>query len=657
MLQTGSQSTQSGSCRRVSPPVLGAKTHDHWSGACAAGGDAPPGATRPDKRRRRVFVAVTTTAVLGLTAILRVGAEGSLIDAAKTGDAAAVRAMLARKVDANVASADGTTALHYAVQRDDVVMVDALLKGGAKTAVPTARGVTPLYLAAVNGSAPVITRLLDAGADPNTALPDGETTLMTAARTGNADAVRVLLDRGADLKRQEPAKGQTALMWAAAENNARVVKLLIARGADVKERSKGGAFTPYLFAVRGGHVDAATTLLDGGVDVNEALPDGTSALVLATINAHYELASVLLDRGANPNADGQGWTALHQIAWSRRHNAGFNLPGPVATGGVDSLDLVRKLVARGADVNARQKKEPRDGNRNLLNRLGSTPFLLAAKTDDVPLMRVLLECGANASIPTNNGTTALMAAAGVGIWAPGENPGSHEEALAAVKLAFESGGGDVNAIDKEGETALHGAVYRGGAIPVMQFLIDKGARLDVVNKRGWTPLTAADGVEYTPAVLKRYPEAAALLRKTMRERGMPVPESTQPGAGGAGSPRPVQETRATIWDGVFTDEQAKRGEAAYTKACAKCHAEDLLGSTNAPALVGQPFFARFDRVTADDVVDVIRRTMPQEAPDTLGIPAYVDIVAFMLKNNGSPSGKAELAADRAKLREILVTAK
>jgi mono/diheme cytochrome c family protein len=325
---------------------------------------------------------------------------------------------------------------------------------------------------------------------------------------------------------------------------------------------------------------------------------------------------------------------------------------------VDSLDLVRKLVAKGGNVNARQKREPRDGNRNLLNRLGSTPFLLAAKSADVPLMRVLLEVGADAAITTNNGTTPLMAAAGVGIWAPGENPGSHEEALAAVKLAFEAGSNEVNAIDKEGETALHGAVYRGGAIPVMQFLIEKGAKLDVVNKKGWTPLTAADGVEYTPAVLKRYPEAAALLRRTMRDRGMPVPDSTQPGAGGAGAPRTAaQDARSTIWDGVFTEAQAKRGEDAYLKTCAKCHAEDLLGSTNAPALVGQAFFARFDRASADDVLDVIRRTMPQEAPDTLGMQAYADIVSFMLKTNSAPPGTAELSTDRAKLREILVTSR
>ena len=593
-----------------------------------------------------------------LAGVIAAGAQTSLIDAARSGDSTTVRVLLAKKADANASSADGTTALHWAVQRDDGAMVDALLRAGATASAATRHGVTPLQLAATNGSAAVITRLLTAGASPNSAMPDGETVLMTASRTGAADAVRVLLDRGADLHRKEPAKGQTALMWAAAENNAAVVKLLIERGADLTERSKAGSFSPFLFAVRGGHVAAATALIDAGASVNESLPDGTSALVLALINAHYELASVLLDRGANPNADGQGWTALHQIAWSRRHNAGFNLPGPVATGGVDSLDLVRTLVARGADVNARQKKEPRDGNRNLLNRLGATPFLLAAKSADVPLMKVLLECGADARITTNNGTTPLMAAAGVGIWAPGENPGTHEEALAAVKLAFDAGSSDVNAIDKEGETALHGAVYRGGAIPVMRFLIDKGSRLDVVNKKGWTPLTAADGVEYTPAVLKRYPEAAALLRRTLRERGLPVPDSTQPGAGGAGAPRTaVQDARSTIWDGVYTDAQAKRGEDAYLRGCAKCHADDLLGSTNAPALVGQPFFARFDRTSADDVIDVIRRTMPQEAPDTLGMPAYADIAAYLFKTNGSPAGEAELPTDRGKLREILVTSR
>jgi uncharacterized protein len=553
---------------------------------------------------------------------------------------------------------DGTTLLHRAVHREDVAAVEALIRSGADVRAATRYGVTPLYLACENGNAAVVERLLAAGADPNGALPDGETVLMTAARTGRVEAVKALLDRGADLRRKEPARGQTALMWAAAENNAAVATLLIARGADPNERSKGG-FSPLMFAVRAGHIDATRALLAAGANVKETLTDGTSALVLAVMNAHYELASVLLDNGADANADAQGWTALHQLAWSRRHNFGFNLPGPVQTGNVGGLDLVTMLVEHGADINARQKKEPRDGNRNMLNRIGSTAFLLAAKSADVPLMRVLLENGADPSITTVNGTTALMAAAGVGIWAPGENPGTHEEALAAVKLAYEAGGGKVNDVDKEGETALHGAVYRGGAIPVIEFLIEKGAVLDVRNKKGWTPLTAADGVEYTPAVLKRYPEAAAVLRRAMRERGMPVPESTTPGRGTAGvaSTGGAQEKTKvrTIWDGVFTEAQATRGRELYARSCASCHAEDLLGSSNAPALVGQPFFARFGGTNADDVVEVIRRTMPQDAPDSLGVPAYADITSYVFKANGSPAGAAELPADRDTLKQILVT--
>ena len=574
----------------------------------------------------------------------------------------------------------GSTPLHEAVQRNDLTAVNALLKKGADVRAATRYGVTPLYLASVNGNAAMVERLLAAGADANVALPDGESVLMTAARTGDAATVKALLAHGADITAVEKLKGQDALMWAAAENNAAVVRLLVEAGADLERRSRGGTFTPLAFAVRAGHLDTTKALLDLGADVNETMPDGTSALVLAVINAHYELAGVLLDRGADPNADGQGWTALHQIAWSRRHNAGFNLPGPVATGSLDSLELARRLVAKGADVNARQKKEPRDGNRNMLNRIGSTPFLLAAKSADVPLMRVLLELGADASIPTANGTTPLMAAAGVGIWAPGENPGTHEEALGAVKLAFESGGGAVNDIDKDGETALHGAVYRGGNVLAIQFLIDKGSRLDVVNKKGWTALTAADGVEYTPDVLKRYPEASALIRKAMQARGMAVPESTQPGANSVtplatallnaapparaaepARPAAVEPVGApaaagrSIWEGVFTEAQAGRGEKRYMQSCARCHADDLQGSSNAPALVGEAFFVKHEGGPVDEVVERIRQTMPQEAPDSLGHEAYTDIVAFIMKQSGVPAGAVELPADRERLRQLAIT--
>ena len=612
--------------------------------------------------RTSPWLALSLALLIGTTAI--VTGESTLVDAVKSGDVAAARSLVARKADVNSREADGTTPLHWAVNGDDEAMVDLLVRAGASVQMANRYGVTPLRLAAVNGNAVIVSRLLAAGANANAAMPDGETVLMTAARTGSAGVIEALLASGADIAAREPAKGQTALMWAAAENNADAVRLLIQRGADPRERSKGGSFTPYLFAVRGGHVDASRALLDAGVPVDEMLTDGTSALVLATINAHYELAAFLLDRGANANADAQGWTALHQIAWSRRHNAGFNLPGPVATGGVDSLDLVRALVKHGADVNARQKKEPKDGNRNMQNRIGATPFLLAAKSADVRLMRTLLEVGADPKIKTLNGTTPLMVAAGVGIWAPGENPGTHEEALAAVMLALEVGAGDVNDIDDNGDTALHGAVYRGGAVPVIQILADRGARLDVVNKKGWMPVTAADGVEYTPAVLKRYPEAAALLRRLMAAKGLPVPASTQPGAGIiAGAPpaaaslaAPSQATASrNVWSGVYTAEQAARGEAGYKKACAHCHSDDLLGGQAAPALVGQPFSSRWNGTTIDGMLQTIRRTMPQELPDSLGTPGYLDILSYIFKVQGIPAGTTELPAEPGQLQQIAIT--
>jgi len=586
-------------------------------------------------------------------------ADATLVEAVKSGDAAAVKALLQAKADGNSAEADGTTALHWAARRGDLATVDLLLKAGAKASTANRYGVTPLYLASANGDAVTVARLLDAGADPNTSLPDGETVLMTAARTGNVVVIKALVARGANVRARERRKGQDALMWAAAENNAAAVTALIEAGADRDSRSNGGAFTPFLFAVRGGHLDSSRALLDAGVDVNQPLSDGTSPLVLAVMNAHYELAGLLLERGANPNADAQGWSALHQIAWSRRHNAGFNLPGPVQTGNLDSLELVRQLVKRGANVNARTTKEPRDGNRNMLNRLGSTAFLMAAKNDDVPMMRVLLEVGADPSLTTNRGTTALMVAAGVGIWAPGENPGTHEEALAAMKLALEVGGGDINDVDMDGETALHGAVYRGGNMAAIQFLIDKGAKLDVRNAKGWIPLTVADGVEYTPAVLKRYPEAAALLRKTMRDRGLPVPEGTHSPEVALAPPTAQSTSPATrtIWDGVFTQAQADRGRDQYRKSCASCHKADLLGESAAPPLAGPEFSQRWVGSNVDDLLTTIRRSMPQDAPDSLGTPAYVDLVSYLLSVNGSPAGANDMPLESAGLKQIQFTAR
>ena len=456
------------------------------------------------------------------------GNEPALVAAAKSGDLARMRALLRDKAVVDQAEADGTTALHWAAHRNDAEAIELLLRAGAAVRATNRFGVFPLHLAAVNGSAAAIERLLRAGADPNGALPEGETALMTATRSGSVAAVKTLLASGADVNAREAWKGQTALMWAAVDNHADAAKALIDGGADIDATSAGGVFTAFLFAVRGGHLEVARVLLDAGASANAALADGTSALTLAVMNAHYELAAMLLDRGADPRSDAQGWTALHQVAWTRRPNYGYNLPGAIPTGAVDALDFVRKLVKQGADVNARQTKEPRDGNRNMLNRIGATPLLLAAKAVDLPLMRTLMDLGASPELPNADGTTPLMVAAGVGIWAPGESPGTEEEALAAVQLLLEAGGGRVTDIDKNGNTALHGAVLRAGSIPLVKLLVSRGARLDVKNDKGWTPLTIADGVEYTPDIFKRYPETAAVLRALMKEQGLPVPDAASP---------------------------------------------------------------------------------------------------------------------------------
>jgi ankyrin repeat protein len=612
----------------------------------------------PGSRGLALSAAAAIALLVGLGVTLAAQTR-MLLDTVKAGDSRAAQAQLTKGADPNVVDADGSTALHWAVEYDDQALTQALLAAGARARVANRHGVSPLHLAATSGNAAIVQRLIAAGADVNSVTPGGETPLMMAARTGDPETVKALLTHSAVVDAREGWRGQTALMWAATENNADAIRLLIEAGADSKAKSTSGRFTALLFAVRGGHVDASRALLDAGDDVNEKMPDGMSALVLALYNAHYELAAFLLDRGADPGAGEQGWTALHQVAWSRRPNRGFNMPGAVPTGRIDSLEVVRKLVARGADLNARLTKEPRDGNRNMLNRIGATPFVMAAKSADVPLMRVLLELGADPTIKTADGTSALMVAAGVGVYGPGESPGTHEEALEAVKLAFEVGGGDVNDANRDGETALLGAVYRGGAVPVIQFLADQGAKLDVGNKKQWTPLLAAEGVVYASSGIRRYPEAAALIRKLMREKGLPIPEIVRDGGAvpivkAADSSAPGIKTN---WDGVFTDQQVERGQQVYQRACAACHLDSLQGDNVSPPLIGRGFLARFTGLSAHEMVQNLRASMPQNAPDSLGDRAYVDLVSYLLKANGSRAGALELPLDVAELEKITIVDK
>jgi uncharacterized protein len=499
-----------------------------------------------------------------------------LIDATKRQDAAAVRSLLTQRVDVNAAEADGFTALHWAAQRSNGPLVDLLLAAGANVKAATRYNITPLYLASLNGHAAVIERLLTAGADPNGASHEGQTMLMSAALAGRADAVRLLLARGARVNATEPYKGQTALMWAAAEGNTAAAAVLIEGGADVNAKSTAG-FTPFLFAVRNAHLETADALLKGGANVNDVAPDGSSALGMAVVNAYFELAAMLLDRGANPNLPDPRGSPLHTLAWLRKPGADGaagvgNTPHgpPPVTGSVTALQLAGKLLERGANPNARVEwKEATFGKeggtarnppniqlgRHLLSYTGATPFYVAAKNGDVAMMRLLADGGANPTTPTKAGITPLMVAAGLDYW-EGESPGpftgvSEAERLEAVKLALELGNdihahaifgdyrmvGDVDYtllyyphnIDEllelgvgdprwSGSTALIGAVVSGQP-SIVQFLVDRGARLDAKTALGWTPLKVAEGVFFANAK-KEFPTAAAILKKAMDARNI-----------------------------------------------------------------------------------------------------------------------------------------
>jgi uncharacterized protein len=478
-----------------------------------------------------------------VTAALLAG--GPLIEAVKSGDTETVRALVAARTDVNAAEVDGTTALHWAAHFDNLAAADLLIRAGARVTARNRYGVTPLWLACINGSAAMVEKLLAAGADPNTTMSEGDTALMTAARTGVAGAVKALLSRGADVNARENWKGQTALMWAAADDNLAAVEALIEAGADVQARTKyaprplartGGigrdaernsdvtkqaGFTALHFAVRAGATEVVKRLLASGATVRDVTSDGTGVLVLAIASTHYELARFLLQQGADPNAAGQGWTPLHQIAYTRRPNTGVNNPGLVPREKLDSLTLASELLTHGADPNVPATKNPDTVNvgRKRLTEVGATSFWVAAQTLDLPLMKLLVEHGADPLRPNSTGDTPLLAASGLVIEKPGESPGTPAEVAAAIKFCLDHGA-DATTVDDEGNTALHGiAVW--GSNDAVQMLVAAGARLDVKNKKGQTPWRIAEGAVFEDAVLAQ-PQTAALLRRLMEERGLTV---------------------------------------------------------------------------------------------------------------------------------------
>jgi ankyrin len=444
-----------------------------------------------------------------LTAALLAGVP--LIDAVKTADREAVRALLQQRVDVNAAEGDGTTALMWASYMDDGEIADLLIRAGANPNAANDLGATPLWAASQNGSAAMVRRLLQAGASPNLALLSGESSLMVASRAGSSDIVEQLLAKGANVNARS-ARGQTALMWAVAQKHPAVVKVLLGHGADVTARSDvwsqmmavsphgvpeynreipHGGDTAFMFAARAGDLGSAKLLLAAGANVNDADAWGVSALVLAAHSGYRELAEVLLEAGADPNDDSAGFSALH-IAIMRRDER-----------------MAAALLARGADANARlgawtpTRRQSKDWNF-APELVGATPFWLAARFAQPGMMRLLLEHGADPRVVhrvdytadalvterRTLATTALMAATGMGggtAWVQPSRVEREAPMLEAVTLAVEAGV-DVNAANTDGRTALDAAQalkYQA----VVAFLVGRGARPGTKNPEQKLPTT------------------------------------------------------------------------------------------------------------------------------------------------------------------------
>ena len=488
------------------------------------------------------------------------GATTDVADAAKRGDRDAVRAALARKADVNAAQIDGSTALHWAAERDDLDMADQLIRAGARVTARTREGVTPLQLAATNGSATMIDRLLKAGADVNAPLSaGGDTALMMAARTGKTDAIRVLVEAGGNVNAKESWGGTTALMWAVSEGHADAARMLIGAGADVNARSNyvaaangrgfegrtpvgnrndpkaeefaSGWLTPLTLAAREGDVEMARVLVTANADVNAAAGDGKTALAVAIFNGNYDVASFLVDNKADVNkADAQRFTPLFWSVDRRNMETAPNFPWMVTA---DPMPLIRKMLDAGANPNAVVNNTPRARMREGSPRIVfATALMRAAFAGDLDLVKLLLERGADPKIISKDSETMLSAAAGLAFIHGYHRGKSPEERLQVVKL-FVQLGNDVNWADDYGITPLM-AAGNYGSVPIIQYLIDAGADLsahDLGKKNDGQfgssneplmPIDYAIGVgTFVPnnAVII-HQDAVDLMAKFMKERGI-----------------------------------------------------------------------------------------------------------------------------------------
>jgi len=413
---------------------------------------------------------------------------------------------------------DGTTALHWAVRNNDLQEIDRLIRAGAKVDAANRYGVTPVYLACLNGSADAVSRLLKAGVSANATGNYGETALMTCSRAGNAEAVKVLIEAGASVDALESWHGETALMWAAAEHHPAVMETLIKAGADLNARSTvvtwerqktleprdkwlpPGGQTPLHFAAREGCLECAKVLVQHHADINAIDPQGISALVSAIINGHYDVAGFLIESGIDVTlADETGQTALY-AAVDMHTMPTSNRPSPKELDNqLTSFDIVKMLVDHGAPLDAQQRvmrayRTKLDRGGETVLGAGTTPLLRAAKAADTPVIKLLVDKGANAKLATRAGVTGIMMAAGVGTReedTTGRNK-TQKDIVETIRLLLQAGV-DVNAQDNQGRTAAHGAAM-WGYTDVIKFFAENGAKLDLADKRGLTPLDAAMGL-------------------------------------------------------------------------------------------------------------------------------------------------------------------
>jgi ankyrin repeat protein len=500
-------------------------------------------------RACRALTLFTGVILIALTTTLSAASDARLVAAARSGEIENVRALLKGGAPVDSAEPDGTTALHWAVRADNVEMVRTLLRAGARAGVANRYGITPLALAAVNGNETTVGLLLNAGADPNAASGEGETVLMAAARTGRPGPVKLLLDRGANVNAQEGHYGETALMWAAGHDHPEVVRLLIARGADPNARTKvlefpkvkvdlatmvttampRGGMTALILAARQGAIEGAMALADSGADLDLQDPDGTTAIVIAAMNMHFELAAKLAEKGANPNiADSAGMAALYAAVDMQQPDPLINRPPAKPTGRLSSVELVKVLLEHGANPNQPLKsptlmRQHNTGDASLGN--GATPLMRAAKIGDLDLMRLLMDNGADPKLAMANQTNTMMVILG-GRGARTLTP--ETPAFQAIALCLDRGA-DVNAANANGETLLHLGVNRGEAF--VKLLADRGARVDLKDKTGRTPLGIAMGVP---------PPAAPAGRGGARGGG------AGPGRGGGAPPQRANEATIAI---------------------------------------------------------------------------------------------------------------